>query len=116
MCFRQRCLTAGDGAPTGGRGRPEAARVGVVTRIHSSAAARTLRALVAACGVAMIVAAGGLLLQWRQVDGAAQRYLDSPCTQHPVAGACAGVGAFGLAGLWPSPPHPPCTPRAPVRR
>jgi hypothetical protein len=65
--------------------------VGVVTRIHSSAAARTLRVLVAACGVAMIAAAGGLLLQWRQVDGAAERYLDSPCTQHPVAGACAGV-------------------------
>jgi hypothetical protein len=65
--------------------------VWAVTRTPSSAPARTLRALAAACGVAMIAAAGALLLQWRQVDGAAQRYLDSPCTQHPVAGACANV-------------------------
>jgi hypothetical protein len=65
--------------------------VWVVTRTSPSAAARILRALVAACGVALIAAAGGLLLQWRQVDGAAQRYLDSSCTQHPVAGACANV-------------------------
>jgi hypothetical protein len=65
--------------------------VWAVTRTPSSAPVRTLRALAAACGVAMIAAAGALLLQWRQVDGAAQRYLDSPCTQHPVAGACANV-------------------------
>jgi hypothetical protein len=63
----------------------------VVTRTPSPTAARILRTLVAACGVAMIAAAGGLLLQWRQVDGAAQRYLDAPCTQHPVPGACANV-------------------------
>lgn len=59
---------------------------------RSRPAARTLRRLVAGCGVAMVAAAGALMLQWRHVDAAAQSYLDSPCTQHPVAGACANVG------------------------
>jgi hypothetical protein len=63
-----------------------------VVRRTPSPAARILRRLVAASGVAMLAAAGALLLQWRQVDAAAQSYLDAPCTQHPVAGACASVG------------------------
>jgi hypothetical protein len=46
----------------------------------------------------MLVAAGVLLLQWRQVDAAAQGYVDSPCTRHPVAGRCANVGDATVLG------------------
>jgi hypothetical protein len=52
---------------------------------------RVLRALVAAGGVAMVAAGVVLLLQWRQDDADAQRYLDSPCTAHPVPAACPNV-------------------------
>lgn len=61
---------------------------------------RLARALVAACGVAMVVLAGVLLLQWRQDDSAAQRYLDSPCTAHPVVASCANVTSATVITAW----------------
>ena len=52
---------------------------------------RILRGLVAGGGVAMLAVGVVLLLLWRQEDAAAQRYIDAPCTAHPVPGACANV-------------------------
>jgi hypothetical protein len=67
------------------------------TRLRASGAryrqpvVRILRALVAAGGVAMVAAGVFLLLQWHRDDAAAQRYLDSPCTAHPLPAACPNV-------------------------
>ena len=61
---------------------------------------RILRWLPVAGGVAMLAVGALLLVQWRQDDAAAQRYIDAPCTAHPVPGVCANVSAAHVVSTW----------------
>ena len=61
---------------------------------------RILRWLVVAGGVAMLVVGALLLVQWRQDDAAAQRYMDAPCTAHPVPGVCGNVSEAHVVSTW----------------
>ena len=61
---------------------------------------RILRWLVVAGGVAMLAVGALLLVQWRHDDAAAQRYLDAPCTAHPLPGVCANVSDARVVSTW----------------
>lgn len=64
----------------------------------AAAVRRGLRVAVAAAGLALLITGAVLLVRWWHADGAAQAYLDSPCTRRPVPGRCANVAGATVLG------------------